>query len=255
MGKAKARRMHARGREVAELMSGTEGNEEKMHRYCEQLMAHGRGPRCQECWLVEENCMCAATLRVDNATKVVVHIHHGEWARSSNTGVLIHRTLRNSDLCLKGHKEHEARLQDVYDDPNTAKCVLWPGETALSVSEFKKLVAASGQQNVAVLVPDGSFRGARKMASKYPAEYPRVKLSPMSVLEGKKVCLMGPVRKYGGSEEETGRVSTLEAVAAFLVEMGESADVTEALKRNMRLKMDLVLKQKHRPMVYGSTLE
>ncbi|GMH44501.1 hypothetical protein BSKO_12453 [Bryopsis sp. KO-2023] len=252
MGKAKARQMRVRCQEIAELMSGTEENDEKMHKYCEQLMAHSRGPRCLGCWLMEENCMCEASLCVDNATKVVVHIHHGEWARSSNTGISIHRTLKNSELCLKGHKEHQARLQEIYNDPDMVKCVLWPGETALTVSEFKKSVEESGGKGVVVLVPDGSFRGARKMASKYPQEFPRVKLSPMSVLEGKKVCLMGPVRKYGGSEEETGRVSTLEAVAAFLTEMGESEKVAEALKHNMRLKMDMVLKQKHRPMVYGT---
>lgn len=149
--------------------------------------------------------------------------------------------------------DHQKKLQEIYDDPNTAKCVLWPGDTALTVEEFRTDAKKRGLQEVVVIVPDGSFRGARKMASKYPQDFPRVKLSPQSVLEeGKTVCLMGPVRKYGGSEEETGRVSTLEAVAAFLSEMGEKEAVPNALKKNMRLKMDMVLKQKHRPMLYGS---
>lgn len=48
------------------------------------------------------------------------------------------------------------------------------------------------------------------------------------------------------------RVSTLEAVAAFLTEMGEESAVCEALMYNMRIKMDMVLVQKHRPMLYGT---
>lgn len=45
------------------------------------------------------------------------------------------------------------------------------------MKEFKSFVAKSGLSQIIVVVPDGSYRGARKMASKYAAELPRGKHS------------------------------------------------------------------------------
>ena len=97
-----------------------------------------------------------------------------------------------------------------------------------------------------------------------------VALSSDSVLEGKPKSFLYPVRKYGGSEAETGRwvshstlshalkycpsrVSTLEAVAAFMREMAEAPGVAQTLIANMKLQMDRALKQKCKPTIYGTS--
>lgn len=46
------------------------------------------------------------------------------------------------------------------------------GEDAISVVQLKEL---AGSKDVVLIVPDGSFRGARKMVSKYPSNFPRGK--------------------------------------------------------------------------------
>lgn len=51
------------------------------------------------------------------------------------------------------------------------------------------------------------------------------------------------------------RVSTLEAVAAFLREIGEDPSVSESLINNMKVQMDMALKQKCRPMIYKTIEE
>lgn len=65
---------------------------------------------------------------------------------------------------------------------------MWPyiGEDAISVAEFKGLVEQSERKKIVVIVPDGSYRGARKMASKYPGNIPRGGLE--SVAKTRLIC-------------------------------------------------------------------
>ncbi|GMH45022.1 hypothetical protein BSKO_12979 [Bryopsis sp. KO-2023] len=241
-------------KELFEMLSKIPDAEAKMHSYCEQLMAHSRGAeRCKGCWLQNTHCACLSWTSVANRIRVVVHIHHGDWAKASNTGICIHRTLRKSNMFLRGHQEDDTEFRKMLDDPTTMKCVLWPGDGAISVEEFKQLMSKSEPKEVVVIIPDGSYRGARKMAPKYPSSIPRVKLSVESVLGSKDQCMISAVREYGGKQRETGRVSSLEAVAALLDEMGEDPHVSHALKENMKVKLDMVLLQAGRQPLYGSS--
>jgi len=141
---------------------------------------------------------------------------------------------------------------EIWEDGSVTPCVLWPGDDALSVEELKLRIGSDTQ--LLLIVPDGTFSGARRMIKKYPQSCLKVALSSQSVLEGKRNSFLYPVRKYGGSEEDTGRVSTLEAVAAFMREMGEDPSVSATLISNMKLQMDRALKQKSKAMIYGTVL-
>jgi len=155
-------------------------------------------------------------------------------------------------LFLRGLPADEQRLNDIWKDASVTPCVLWPGDDALSVEELKLKIGSESE--LLLIVPDGTFSSARRMIKKYPPNCLKVALSSQSVLEGKRNSFLYPVRKYGGSEADTGRVSTLEAVAAFMREMGEHPIVSDALISNMKIQMDRALKQKSKAMVYGTIL-
>lgn len=92
------------------------------------------------------------------------------------------------------------------------------GDDAVSVEELKSRIGH--EKELCLIVPDGTFSGARRMLKRYPhnclkgdcfadqnlrQDVAAVALSSQSVLEGKKNSFLYPVRKYGGSEEDTGR--------------------------------------------------
>lgn len=251
-------RRRMREKRTAELRKkfspGGVPSNERLHVLCQHVMDCGRGLfLCPGCWLLPMNCVCGNYRVVKSRIKVVVHIHHNEWCVSSNTGCIIKSSLEDCELLMRGHKDHDARLCELLQSPDMSPCILWPGQDALTPAQFKERVGLDDARRVVVITPDASFRCARKMVAKYPADIPRVGLSSESVLKGSRNSLLYPVRQYGGSEYETGRVSTLEAVAAFLLELGEDQHVADVMLHNMKTKMDQVLLQQGKKAIYGTT--
>ena len=117
---------------------------------------------------------------------------------------------------------------------------------------------------------DATWNSARKMVSRIPASVPRVSV-PAEAFQAlaKRVpplpthdSLLGPVRKYDarakikGAEKnkngmDSGRRSTFEAVLASLLAVGAlDEDACAALLRNVKVKVNAVLRQKHMPEAY-----
>jgi len=118
---------------------------------------------------------------------------------------------------------------------------------------------------------DATWNSARKMVSRIPASVPRVsvpaeafqalaeRVPPLPTHDS----LLGPVRKYDakgakgakGAEkngmDDSGRRSTFEAVLASLLAVGAlDEDACAALLRNVKVKVNAVLRQKHMPEAY-----
>jgi hypothetical protein len=72
-----------------------------------------------------------------------------------------------------------------------------------------------------------------------------------AVADGERVSLLWPVRKLSGSAQASGRVSTLEAVAAALLALEGDESCYLGLLANLMLKVDAVRTQKHMPSVYA----
>ena len=114
---------------------------------------------------------------------------------------------------------------------------------------------------------DATWNSARKMVSRIPASVPRVSV-PAEAFQAlaKRVpplpthdSLLGPVRKYDArakgaeknSEKDSGRRSTFEAVLASLLAVGAlDEDACASLLRNVKVKVNAVLRQKHMPEAY-----
>lgn len=222
--------------------------------------------------------------------RVVAYAHQNEVARGNSTGNLIPATLPFGELLVAGLAEHEARLENVLRENEGRVAVLWPRPTMAfaeirerisanaretAISRTKSPAADSldraaddakcvGWTFVAV---DATWNSARKMVSRIPASVPRVSV-PAEAFQAlaKRVpplpthdSLLGPVRKYDarakGAEKnvviDSGRRSTFEAVLASLLAVGAlDEDACAALLRNVKVKVNAVLRQKHMPEAY-----
>ncbi|GFH16548.1 DTW domain-containing protein, partial [Haematococcus lacustris] len=154
----------------------------------------------------------------------------------------------NAERLIKGHQEHDARLEALMHDPTYTVAVLWPGSDAVTPSELKRIAQERSGGHIAVVAVDANWDGALRMKCSYPKD-----VLYEAVLRGGEESLLRPLRHYRGDLETNGRVSTLEAIAALLGELEEQEpDIQAALCQNLRIKVDAALLQKHRPPVYGS---
>ena len=66
--------------------------------------------RCSVCGASLTLCMCAEVPRLDLRTKIALVIHHRELSRSSNTGLLAHQSLVNSEVRIRGESREALDL-------------------------------------------------------------------------------------------------------------------------------------------------
>jgi DTW domain-containing protein YfiP len=179
---------------------------------------------------------------------VALLLHHKEAGRSSNTGILLTKAV-NASLHVAGLMHHEEALSArLAASPATA--ILWPGEGALSVEEWRASLAPGAFEAGCTLVAvDATWNSARRMVKRLPESIPRIALPPESFLRGK--SLLDPVRKYAGTD--AAKHCTYEATLAALVAMGVlPGDTRDALLLNLKCKVDALLVYKNRRTVYQS---
>ena len=218
--------------------------------------------------------------------RVVTYAHQNEVARGNSTGNLIPATLPFGELLVAGLAEHEARLENVLRENEGRVALLWPRPT-MAFAEIRERMrdaretadaksprhrldrAADARVGWTFVAVDATWNSARKMVSRIPASVPRVSV-PAEAFQAlaKRVpplpthdSLLGPVRKYDarakkkGAENnvvmDSGRRSTFEAVLASLLAVGAlDEDACAALLRNVKVKVNAVLRQKHMPEAY-----
>jgi len=239
-------------------------NTEKHNLQCEFALKYGgltfnTNPTawifCRGCFLKQHCCVCSRWNKgYTPSTRVIVHMHHAEWGRGSNTGIILAESLRGCEVLIKGHKEHDNTLQDILQDPGNLVAMLWPGGGALEPGQLVERVAQHPGKRLVVIVIDATWKAATNMAHRLPGGVCKVVMPPGASLfaEGYSVSLLSPIRMYRGSFEESGRVSTLEAVAALLCALGEPTEIRDGLLQNLKVKVDSMLVQKGLPTVYGT---
>lgn len=227
---------------------------EKHHAQCEYVLKYGKILcSCPECWLLPGLCICHRLNRFKPKSRVVVHIHHDEWGRGSNSGTLLPVCLEGAIKLVKGHKEHDALLHTIFNDPSTTAAVLWPGPTSLFPNELQELAAKHSQGHVTIVAVDGTWNNAMRMRASYPKDVIYVGLPASSSLKDQQPSsLLRPIRRYHGDAATNGRVSTLEAVAALLFELERDEDMHAGLLDNLRMKVDAMRLQTNRPTVYDT---
>jgi DTW domain-containing protein YfiP len=180
---------------------------------------------CYRCNWPQQHCWCGSIAPMATRTKFVFLLHPYEFKRvKANTGRLTHLSLADSELHMGiGFDEHE-RVQEILADPGHHCVLLYPGRTALDLSELgagsgglgatgdgAALEALRGQletQRLVVFLLDGTWRTVRPML--------RTSLS-LQRLPQVMFSAAAPSRYVIKRQPKPGCLSTLEATHELLV--------------------------------------
>ncbi len=181
--------------------------------------------RCPGCRLRHHHCICEQIPRLENRTRLLLAIHHIEYARLSNTGLFAWRALEQASLFVHGHPSRRGVTLQLPDGvapvllhpPAEESDDSAPRETAGGPARSLREIAAErrpGSPPLTLLVPDGSWPQTRRMVRRIPA----LAAAPRARLSG------APPSRYGGLRraQRPGQLSTLEAIAHALGELGEA---------------------------------
>jgi len=161
--------------------------------------------RCPGCRLHLALCLCGDVAPIDTVHRLCLVIHAAEADKTTNSGLLAARSLRNSTVVTVGHTrpEHNEDVGATIGDG--AGCVLlFPGDDARPLAD----VAAEATGPLTLVVPDGTWAQTQKMRRRVAGlqQLPCVSLPP------------GPPTVYHlRAEPKDGGLSTLEAIARALV--------------------------------------
>ena len=131
--------------------------------------------RCESCGVSAAACLCDMVPRIELRTKVCLVIHHRELSRSSNTGLLAIRALLNSEVRVRGEQREALDLKDLLT-AQYRSFLFYPSADAVELNEA---MVMQDSRPIQLLVPDGTWRQARKINSRHPElrDLPTVKIS------------------------------------------------------------------------------
>jgi len=120
-------------------------------------------------------CLCDVIPKIELSTRICLVVHHRELTRSSNTGLLAHRALVNSEMRIRGKGREPLDLKDLLI-PEYRTFLFYPSDDAV---ELNKDLVGEQSTPIQLIVPDGTWRQARKLHSRHPElkHVPRVKIS------------------------------------------------------------------------------
>jgi DTW domain-containing protein YfiP len=140
-------------------------------------MMHQRTTKepCGICAASRTSCLCDVVPRIELKTKVCLVIHHRELSRSSNTGLLALRALVNSEMRIRGEGREALDLKDLITLQYRTFLFYPSGDAA----ELDEALVMQESTPIQLLVPDGTWRQARKIHSRHLElrNLPRVKIS------------------------------------------------------------------------------
>ena len=155
--------------------------------------------QCPRCLRPQTHCLCDLIPQLDSRTRVLLLQHPSEVNHALNTARLAALGLTNAEL----------RVGEVFEDlhtllnpPGYQARLLFPGEDAQPLQ-----AAAAATEKLLLVVPDGTWRKARKLLHLNPllAQLPRVTLPEGAVSRYR-------LRKAPGP----GALSTVEAIVQAL---------------------------------------
>lgn len=157
-----------------------------------------RRPVCVRCSRPQSHCLCPLIPYLPSRTRVLILQHPQEQRHALNTACLAALGLQNGELQV-GERIDAALAEDLQDGRSW---LLFPGEDAQPLASLAQL-----PQPQRLVVPDGSWRKARKLLHLNPA---------LAALP--RVCLpAGLVSRYRLRKAPAeGALSTIEAIVAAL---------------------------------------
>lgn len=139
-----------------------------------ELIAQRRA-QCARCLRPQSYCLCGLITQLPSRTRVLILQHPDEAKHALNTARLAALGLCNCELLIG---EQFAQLAERLNDPAYQACLLFPGEGAQPLSTVKQQIATAGARPLLLVVPDGTWRKARKLLYLNPllAALPRLAL-------------------------------------------------------------------------------
>lgn len=124
-------------------------------------------PRCSRCQRPLQQCLCALIPSLVSKSEVLILQHPSETAHALNTARLAALGLTNAELRI-GERFDELPVSD-----SRESYVLFPGDDAVPLTKL-----AAVDRPLRLVVPDGTWRKARKLLHLNPAlaSLPRVAL-------------------------------------------------------------------------------
>jgi DTW domain-containing protein YfiP len=228
----------------------------KQHTRCSYILRWGRTLfQCERCWLLPGNCICGRLQQFNTDTHIALFVHHDEWRKGSNTGCITHLSLSNSQMRMRGYQPHDQAIAALLADPTYTVAVLWPGANAVTPQQLQQVAQEKSGGRVAIIALDATWDNAKRMQRKVPEGTLQLTLPPdLSLNHGGAASLFAPLRKYSVDAQTSGRVCTLEAVAAALLALeppGSREALYQGLLHNLKIKVDAMRRQKNMEEVYA----
>jgi len=170
-------------------------------------------PQCPRCLRPQTHCLCPLIPRLDSRTRVLLLQHPSEVNHALNTARLAALGLSNAELLVG---EVFGDLPTLLNRPGYRARLLFPADDAQPMNAY-----APTDEPLLLVVPDGTWRKARKMLHLNPllAALPRVTLAEGGVSRYR-------LRKAPGP----GALSTIEAIVQALQTLEAPASFEALLK-------------------------
>lgn len=182
---------------------------------------------CARCRLHPERCICARIPRLDLKTRVSLVIHAKELKRTTNSGLLAHHALVNSQVIVRGLENQKADLSSILD-PGYIPLFFYPSEDAIELDEDFVLSLAKPAH---LIVPDGNWRQAGKVRQRHPE---------LKDVRTVKISIKNDARYHLRREHLAEGMSTLQAIAYALNRL-EGEDVYRSLQALYEAKLHATL--------------
>lgn len=182
---------------------------------------------CPKCYLHKDRCICSFIPRLEFRSKLTLIIHAKELKRTTNTGTLAIHSLVNSEMHIRGQKDHALSCDKILNE-NYQPLLFFPADNAIDLT---KEFIATFTKPVQLLVPDGNWRQASKVNSRYPelSTVPRVMIKEPNLS-----------KSHLRAETTAEGMATLQAIAmAFGILEGESAKIALLDLYNKKLEATL----------------
>lgn len=132
------------------------------------------GLRCNSCWMRTALCVCAEIPALKTDVRLVLLIHSHELKSTTNTGRLAVRAFANAEIRVRGRHGSPMNNEGLVAAGHQG-LFLYPSEDAIELSHD---YIRSLRGPFSLIVPDGTWRQASKVARREPglANIQRVKL-------------------------------------------------------------------------------
>lgn len=122
--------------------------------------------KCPKCAISFDRCFCHLLSNINSEVRVSMVMHHAERFLASNTAFLVQRVLANSTIHIRGVPEKKFNPVDVLIS-NCDHLYLFPYDDAISLDDYiKQRRTKIIQKPMQLIVPDGSWRQARKIRNR-----------------------------------------------------------------------------------------